>query len=64
MGHSMGVQLALEFHRRHPERVQALVLVCGSPGHLLDIFHDTPCSAARCPRCAGRRSGSRGWPRR
>jgi pimeloyl-ACP methyl ester carboxylesterase len=41
MGHSMGVQLALEMHRRHPERVQALVLVCGSPGHPLDTFHDT-----------------------
>jgi pimeloyl-ACP methyl ester carboxylesterase len=41
IGHSMGVQLALEMHRRHPARVEALVLVCGSPGHPLDTFHDT-----------------------
>lgn len=41
VGHSMGVQLALEFHRLHPDRVRALVLVSGSPGHPLDTFHDT-----------------------
>ena len=41
VGHSMGVQLALEFHRRHPARARALVLVSGSPGHPLDTFHDT-----------------------
>lgn len=40
-GHSMGVQVALEFHRRHPERVVGLVLLCGSYGHPLDTFHDT-----------------------
>src|SRR5471030_2815617 len=32
MGHSMGVQVALEFHRRHPEQVRALALICGSHG--------------------------------
>ena len=41
IGHSLGVQVALEMHRRHRERVQALALVCGSPGHPLDTFHDT-----------------------
>lgn len=41
VGHSMGVQVALEMFRRHRGRVQALVLVCGSPGHPLDTFHDT-----------------------
>lgn len=41
IGHSMGVQVALEIHRRHRARVQGLVLVCGSPGHPLDTFHDT-----------------------
>ena len=40
-GHSMGVQVALEFHRRHPERVLGLVLMCGSYGHPLDTFHDS-----------------------
>ena len=41
-GHSMGVQVALEAHRRAPERVAGLVLVCGAPGQLLDTFHDSP----------------------
>ncbi len=41
-GHSMGVQVALEAHRRSPERVAGLVLVCGAPGRVLDTFHDSP----------------------
>jgi pimeloyl-ACP methyl ester carboxylesterase len=41
IGHSMGVQLAVEFHRRHPRRSKALILICGSSGHPLDTFHDT-----------------------
>lgn len=41
-GHSMGVQVALEFHRRFAHRVQGLVLVCGSYGTPLDTFHDSP----------------------
>jgi pimeloyl-ACP methyl ester carboxylesterase len=63
VGHSMGVQLALEFHRMHPERTQALVLISGSPGHPLDTFHDTTLlrralpslrkGAERFPRLAG-----------
>lgn len=40
-GHSMGVQVSLEAHRRAPGRVQALVLLCGAPGHPLDTFHDS-----------------------
>lgn len=39
-GHSMGVQVALEFHRRHPSRVAGLVLLCGSYGNPLDTWHD------------------------
>ncbi len=39
-GHSMGVQVALEYHRRCPERVQGLVLLCGSYGNPLDTWHD------------------------
>ncbi len=38
--HSMGVQVALEFHRRYAERVKGLVLICGSYGNPLDTFHD------------------------
>jgi pimeloyl-ACP methyl ester carboxylesterase len=41
VGHSMGVQLSLEYHRRHPGAVQALVLICGSHGLPLDTFHDS-----------------------
>jgi pimeloyl-ACP methyl ester carboxylesterase len=40
-GHSMGVQIVLEAHRRAPSRVAGLVLVCGAPGRLLDTFHDS-----------------------
>lgn len=39
-GHSMGVQVALEFHRRYSDRVAGLVLICGSYGNPLDTFHD------------------------
>jgi pimeloyl-ACP methyl ester carboxylesterase len=41
LGHSMGVQVALEHHRRHPEEILALVLMCGSHGLPLDTFHDS-----------------------
>jgi pimeloyl-ACP methyl ester carboxylesterase len=40
-GHSMGVQIVLEAHRRAPERVAGLVLMCGAPGRVLDTFHET-----------------------
>lgn len=39
-GHSMGVQIALEFHRRFSHRVLGLALLCGSYGNPLDTFHD------------------------
>jgi len=38
VGHSMGVQVALETYRRHKERVAGLVLVCGAPSHPLKTF--------------------------
>ncbi len=40
LGHSMGCQVALEFHRRFPHHVSALGLLCGSYGNPLDTFHD------------------------
>ncbi len=49
VGHSMGVQVALETHRLQPERVAGLVLVCGSPGRALDAIHDVPFAAAALP---------------
>jgi pimeloyl-ACP methyl ester carboxylesterase len=39
IGHSMGTQVALELYRRAPERVAALVLVCGSYGRVTHTFH-------------------------
>ena len=38
IGHSMGVQVALETYRRHRARVAGLVLVCGAPSHPLETF--------------------------
>ena len=52
-GHSMGVQVALEFHRRHPRRVLALVLICGSYGNPLDTVHDAPMLKSTFPLVRG-----------
>ncbi len=38
IGHSMGVQVALETYRRHADRIAGLVLVCGAPAHPLKTF--------------------------
>lgn len=38
VGHSMGVQVALETYRRHTARVAGLVLICGVPSHPLRTF--------------------------
>jgi pimeloyl-ACP methyl ester carboxylesterase len=38
VGHSMGVQVALETWHRHRDRVAGLVLVCGAPSHPLRTF--------------------------
>jgi pimeloyl-ACP methyl ester carboxylesterase len=38
IGHSMGVQVALETYRRHVDRVAGLVLVCGAPSYPLRTF--------------------------
>lgn len=40
LGHSMGVQVILEFFHRHPQRVRGLVPVCGSyENPLKEIFY-------------------------
>ncbi len=44
LGHSLGVQVILEFHRRYPERVQGLVPTCGTYGRVVDTFRDNPMS--------------------
>jgi pimeloyl-ACP methyl ester carboxylesterase len=38
IGHSMGVQVALETYRRHPARVSGLILICGASSHPLRTF--------------------------
>jgi pimeloyl-ACP methyl ester carboxylesterase len=38
IGHSMGVQVALETYRRHRGRVAGLALVCGAASHPLKTF--------------------------
>lgn len=41
LGHSMGVQVALETYRRHRDRVAGLVLLCGAPSHPLRTFRNS-----------------------
>ena len=40
-GHSLGTQVALEFHRLHPDRATALILLCGTYGRVTETFHGT-----------------------
>lgn len=49
LGHSMGVQVALETALRRPELVWALILCCGSHGRLLDTFRHTDLGARLLP---------------
>lgn len=41
LGHSMGVQVILEFYHRYPDRVAALIPVTGSYGKAIDYVHDS-----------------------
>jgi pimeloyl-ACP methyl ester carboxylesterase len=59
-GHSMGVQIVVEAHRRAPARVQGLLLVCGAPGRLIDTFHDSQLLRLAFPWA---RALFRRWPR-
>jgi pimeloyl-ACP methyl ester carboxylesterase len=49
IGHSMGVQVALETAFRYPTRVGAMVLCCGSFGRVLDSFKHTDLGARLLP---------------
>ncbi len=49
VGHSMGVQVALEAAWRAPDRVRGLVLMCGSHGRVLDTFKHTDLGAQLLP---------------
>ncbi|MGD8863197.1 MAG: alpha/beta hydrolase [Myxococcales bacterium] len=50
MAHSMGTQVALEVFRRAPERVRAMVLVCGSYGRITHTFHGNDLLHRALPR--------------
>ncbi len=41
MGHSLGVQVALELWHRHRDLISGLVLLCGSPGRIIESFHES-----------------------
>ncbi len=49
IGHSMGVQVALEVAWRYPARVTGQVLMCGSHGRVLDTFKHTDLGAQLLP---------------
>jgi pimeloyl-ACP methyl ester carboxylesterase len=49
-GHSMGVQVVLETYRRHPDRVAALVLLCGMAENPLATFRGTGAFESLLPR--------------
>lgn len=49
IGHSMGVQVALECAIRYPHEIGALVLCCGSYGRVLDTFRNTDFGARLLP---------------
>lgn len=50
IGHSMGCQVSLEAYRQRPEGVRALVLVCGTFGHVTSTFHGVPLLDLILPR--------------
>lgn len=50
VGHSFGVQVALEAYRRRPEGVKGLVLLCGTFGRVTHTFKGTDLLAAVLPR--------------
>ena len=49
MGHSMGVQVALEAYRFRREGIAGLVLCCGAPGKVTETFHGTNYLARALP---------------
>ena len=50
IGHSFGVQVALEAYRLRPEGIGGLVLCCGAPGKVTETFHGTKVLAQVLPK--------------
>ncbi len=53
VGHSFGTQVALEAYRQRPERVRALILLCGADGRITYTFKGSDQLAVRLPKFAG-----------
>lgn len=53
VGHSFGTQVALEAYRQRPERVRALILLCGADGRITYTFKGSDQLALRLPKLAG-----------
>jgi pimeloyl-ACP methyl ester carboxylesterase len=53
VGHSFGTQVALEAFRLRPERVRALVLLCGSFGRITHTFRGSDVLAGLLPNLIG-----------
>jgi pimeloyl-ACP methyl ester carboxylesterase len=49
VGHSMGAQVLFQFYAEAPERVRALIPICGTYKHPLDTFKDTDLLAKALP---------------
>jgi pimeloyl-ACP methyl ester carboxylesterase len=49
IGHSMGCQVSLEAYRLRPEKVRALVLICGASGRITHTFKGTSVLAQLVP---------------
>jgi pimeloyl-ACP methyl ester carboxylesterase len=49
LGHSMGAQVIFQFFERAPDRVRALVPICGTYKHPLDTFKNTDLLAKSLP---------------
>ena len=49
VGHSMGTQVALEVFRAAPERVKAIISLCGTYGRVTHTFHGTDVLAQILP---------------
>ena len=54
VGHSMGCQVSLEAYRLRPEKVRALVLICGAPGRITHNFKGTDVLAQMLPKLIAR----------
>lgn len=53
VGHSFGTQVALEAYRQRPERVRALILLCGADGRITYTFKGSDQLALSLPKFAG-----------